>query len=301
LGHTRRRDRRKDDLIKIDLHIHTIPTASDGAFDFDLAKLKEYVANASLDAIAITNHNLFDFRQYEEIRTNVAGTVLPGIEVDVDGCHILVIADPNRADKLALAAQRLEQCNAGPDNPIAVSQLADVFGNLSEYIVIPHSEKKPAIRAATLSSLAAFVTAGEVDSPKKFVRCAKDEQKLVPVLFSDARMRATLQRFPARCTFLDCGEATFSAIKETLRYRTKVFLSRDDANALFPVLDDGLQVSTGLNVLLGDRSSGKTHLLNRISTEHENVKLSLYRFGGRVSDRNYAAVCSCCSYSAGLM
>lgn len=259
-------------MIKIDLHIHTIPTASDSAFDFDLAKLKAYVASASLDAIAITNHNVFDFRQYEDIRSNVTGSVLPGIEVDVDGCHVLVIADPPRADKLVLASQRLEERNAGPDNPVAVSDLLEIFGNLSDYIIIPHSEKKPAIRAATFASLAAFVTAGEVDSPKKFVRCAKDEQKLVPVLFSDARMSATLERFPARCTFLQCGEPTFAAIKETLRYRSKVFLSREDGNALFPVLGDGLEVSTGLNVLLGDRSSGKTHLLNRISAEHDNVK-----------------------------
>ena len=94
-------------MIKIDLHIHTIATASDSAFDFELDKLKAYVAAASLDAIAITNHNVFDFRQFEDIRSEVEASVFPGIEVDVDGCHILVIADPGRADKLALASERI--------------------------------------------------------------------------------------------------------------------------------------------------------------------------------------------------
>lgn len=259
-------------MIKADLHIHTIATKSDSAFDFELAKLKAYVNAASLDVIAITNHNIFDFRQFEEIRSEVQASVLPGVEVDVDGCHILIIADPGRAEKLALASERLADRQAGPDNPVSVTDLSVIFGNLSDYIIIPHAEKKPSIRAVTLASLSEFVTAGEVDSPKKFVRCAKDEQKLIPVLFSDVRMSTSLQVFPARGTFLQCGEPTFHAIKETLRHRSKVFLSREDGNTLFPVLSDGLQVSTGLNVLLGDRSSGKTHLLNRISTEHENVK-----------------------------
>jgi hypothetical protein len=259
-------------LIKVDFHLHTIPTSSDSAFEFDLTKLQAYVAHASLDAIAITNHNVFDFRQYEDIRNAVDATVLPGIEVDVEGCHILLITDPSRADKIALAASKLGHRNTGPESPVSVAELTEIFVSFADYIVIPHYDKKPSIRSATLLQLAAHVTAGEVDSAKKFVRCAKDEQRLVPVLFSDARMSSSLPRFPTRCTFLNCREATFSAIKETLRHRSKVFLSREHGNALFPVLDDGLQVSSGLNVLLGDRSSGKTHLLTRISTEHENVK-----------------------------
>ena len=51
----------------IDLHIHTIATVSDKPFDFDLSKLKEYTNRLEIDAIAITNHNVFDFKQYNEI------------------------------------------------------------------------------------------------------------------------------------------------------------------------------------------------------------------------------------------
>jgi hypothetical protein len=37
---------------KIDLHIHTIATVSDKAFDFDLSKLKEYTQKLEIDAIS---------------------------------------------------------------------------------------------------------------------------------------------------------------------------------------------------------------------------------------------------------
>ena len=54
-------------LKKIDLHIHTVPTISDAHFTFSLAKLSEYVSSAELDAIAITNHDMFDLGQFNEI------------------------------------------------------------------------------------------------------------------------------------------------------------------------------------------------------------------------------------------
>lgn len=45
---------------KCDFHIHTVPTISDSAFTFSLNALKGYVEKMELDAIAITNHNVFD-------------------------------------------------------------------------------------------------------------------------------------------------------------------------------------------------------------------------------------------------
>ncbi|WP_413692769.1 hypothetical protein [Psychromonas sp. KJ10-2] len=54
--------------------------------------------------------------------------------------------------------------------------------------------------------------------------------------------------------------------------RSKVALSKSDGNKLFQIFDDGQQLSTGLNIVLGARSSGKTVTLNRINEECKNVK-----------------------------
>jgi hypothetical protein len=257
---------------RIDLHIHTVATLSDSPFDFSLDKLKAYVDAAGLSAIAITNHNAFYYGQFKEIEEVLATKVFPGIEVSVESSHVLLIADPTRADRLARASEHLGALIQTQGASISVEQLVEIFGDLNDYVVIPHYEKKPVIDSSTLGKLAAHVTTGEVDSAKKFIRCIKDERKLVPVLFSDARMSTTLQHFPTRSTYIGCGEVTLSALKATLRDRTKVFLSPTGGNQLFQVLDDGLMASTGLNVFLGDRSSGKTFTLNRIASEHPNVK-----------------------------
>jgi len=66
---------------KIDLHIHTVPSQlSDGHFDFCIDTLKEYVKKLEIDCIAITNHNLFDLEQFKFICSELAISVLPGIE-----------------------------------------------------------------------------------------------------------------------------------------------------------------------------------------------------------------------------
>lgn len=66
---------------KIDLHIHTLSTVSDHPFDFSLDKLIEYVESEKLEAIAITNHNLFDRNQFETIVASISIPVFPGIEI----------------------------------------------------------------------------------------------------------------------------------------------------------------------------------------------------------------------------
>jgi len=78
---------------KIDFHIHTIPTISDSVFNFELDKIKEYVDRLNIDAIAITNHNLFDQNQFNLIKESLSITVFPGIEINLDGGHLLLIAE----------------------------------------------------------------------------------------------------------------------------------------------------------------------------------------------------------------
>lgn len=79
---------------KVDLHIHTISTVKDYPFNFEMDSLVKYVQSQKIDVIAITNHNVFDRKQYEQICSHLPCTlVLPGIEIDIDGGHALFLSD----------------------------------------------------------------------------------------------------------------------------------------------------------------------------------------------------------------
>jgi hypothetical protein len=266
-------------LKKIDLHIHTVSTRSDPTFTFSLDTFKRYVESQHLDAVAVTNHDMFDAAQFRDIQSALGTTVYPGIEINVDGGHVLIISSPSELSdfetKTGVVATRIRAIGES----ISADELKSIFGDLNRYLVIPHYDKAPPLTGESLEKLMPYICAGEVDSAKKFTRAMKDPGKPTPVLFSDARMSTALPTLPARQTYVDCGTPTLSALKECLRDRTKVALSPTDGNKLWQVFPNGQMLSTGLNVVIGSRSSGKTHALNAIkahvneaSPGIENVK-----------------------------
>lgn len=257
---------------KIDLHIHTIPTISDSHFVFSLDSLKKYVADANLDAIAVTNHNVFDGAQFIVIKDTFDVVVFPGIEINLENGHVLIISDELNLDDFETSANLVSKRIIQKDDKISVDELFGIFGNLGNYLVIPHYDKDPAIKGETLMRIEPYISAGEVDSAKKFIRATKDKEKITPVLFSDARISEDLNGLSTRQTFIDCGEVTLSAIKSCLQDKGKVALSEKDGNKLWQIFDDGQKLSTGLNVLLGERSTGKTYTLNKISNAIDNAK-----------------------------
>lgn len=270
---------------KIDLHIHTIPTISDKQFFFSLNRLRDYVEQLFIDCIAITNHNIFDKNQFEEICRELPIKVFPGIEIDLEGGHILLISENEDLDDFNEKCKRVSKLIKNQTDSITYEEFKEIFPQLAKYLLIPHYDKKPYIKAETLKKLEDNIYAGEVTSLRKFKACIKDADKLTPVIFSDSRFVEDMQSYPTRQTYIDAEESTLIAIKGCLFDKAKVFLSKNDGNDFFQVTDDGVILSTGLNVVIGERSSGKTYTLNRISDAFENVKY-LKQFSLLQNDEN---------------
>ncbi len=257
---------------KIDLHIHTVQSISDRNFIFHLESLKEYVNKLEIDCIAITNHNLFDKTQFEQICQALNIKIFPGIEIDLEGGHLLLISENENLDDFAQKCQKVQKLIPTKDDSISYEQLTEVFLNLKDYLLIPHYDKKPNIKPETLKKLGNNIFAGEVTSLRKFKTCIKEADKLTPVIFSDCRFVENMTSYPTKQTFIDVEENTLNAIKGCLYDKAKVFLSKDDGNDFFQATDDGIILSTGLNVIVGGRSSGKTYTLDKICQNFDNVK-----------------------------
>lgn len=257
---------------KIDLHIHTIQSVSDRYFDFDIASLKQYVDLLEIDCIAITNHNLFDKTQFEQICQELNIKVFPGIEIDLESGHLLLISENEQLDDFNLKCQKVKDLIPTKDDSISYEQLIEIFPNLNNYLLIPHYDKKPNIRPNTIAKFGDNIFVGEVTSLRKFKACIKEADKLTPVIFSDCRFVENMPSYPTKQTFVDAEDTTLNAIKGCLYDKTKVFLSKEDGNDFFQATDDGIMLSTGLNVIVGGRSSGKTYTLNKICDSFDNVK-----------------------------
>ena len=145
---------------KIDLHIHTISTVSDYDFDFDLSKLKEYVEQLEIDCIAITNHNKFDFNQYFTIKDDLGIVVFPGIEIDIESGHLLVISDNidvTEINDFAKKCERVSKLIQTKDDHITLEQFKEIFPALDKYLLIPHYHKKPIIKPEIIEQFDTFL------------------------------------------------------------------------------------------------------------------------------------------------
>lgn len=257
---------------KIDFHIHTVQSISDSLFDFNLDKLKEYVDKMEIDCIAITNHNLFDKTQFLDICSNLLIKVFPGIEIDLEGGHLLLISENEDLDVFDSKCQRVKGLINSSNDSISYEQLIEIYPLLNKYLLIPHYDKSPILKEDTLQKLGENIFAGEVTSIRKFKACIRDSKKLVPVIFSDCRFTESITSFPTRQTFVDAGDNTLRAIKGSLFDKAKVSLSKEEGNEFFQATDDGIILSTGLNIIIGERSTGKTYTLDKICNNFDNVK-----------------------------
>lgn len=251
---------------KMDLHIHTVKTQSDYDFAFSVNALKKYVEEQKIDAIAVTNHNLFDLEQYNQIVELLSGiaTVFPGIEVNIGRKlgHLLVIADPSNAADFSERCREIQSAVTSPTEYVSVEQFMEILPNLSQYLLIPHMDKSPNVDDYTLSMLGDYIACGEVGSIKKFVYFQKDEKMPTPVYFSDCRLTDGGE-LPVRATYIDTEDTSLESIKLCLQDKTKVSLSDENGSMRFWALPY-LPLSTGLNVIMGGRSSGKSYTLNKL-------------------------------------
>ena len=257
---------------KLDLHIHTFPSLSDRTFDFSLDSLEEYVKKINIDCIAITNHNLFNKIQFKEICDRLTIDVLPGIEIDLEGGHFLLISENDELEDFDSKCSEVEKLIVTQNDSITFDQFKNIFPNMERYLIIPHYEKRPNLKEETIRKFDHHIFAGEVTSVRKFKSCVKDPIMLTPVIFSDSRIVKNMDSFSTRQTYIDANESSLRSIKGCFFDKAKVFLSKDEGNDFFQATDDGIILSTGLNVMIGERSTGKTHTLNKICTNFDNTK-----------------------------
>lgn len=276
---------------RCDLHIHTVPSVSDRMFIYDKEVLLDYVAKTGLDVIAITNHNLFDYTQFQEIKDALSHiVVLPGIEVDLEGGHILVITNNDDGTLFDFNAkcEEVKKLIKTNDDDISYDTFIRIFGDLSKYLLIPHYEKDPRLHKDIIKKLGRNIIAGEVSSVKKFIYMEREEGEPTPVYFSDFRIEKGISadKYPVSHTFFDVDQVNVNTLKLCLMDKTKVSLTSQKGIKLFQIFPNGQMLSTGLNIMFGKRSTGKTYTLDAIANRFEGKAKYIKQFELLNTNRN---------------
>lgn len=273
----------------IDFHIHTKPTPQkDDPFTFSSPWLADYIKKSRLDAIAITNHNLFDKEQYEDIVLQFSETkIFPGMELSLETGHVLIIAEDNvqAVNELERASAKITKLDLGASGSLNTFQFIEYFPSWQEDILIFESNKSNSMPVP--DALTNALCLGGVPSQNKFQR-EINTTTITPVLFSDAHAsddetnsrRSNIDYLKNKHTYIDCDTTLFSDIKLALSHKESVGINPKLMNDVYDIQvdDHPLQVSTGLNLIVGRRGSGKTFLINSIANENNDNIYQLKQF-----------------------
>lgn len=260
---------------KIDFHIHTIATDKDYKFDFSIEWLKNYVSKANLNAIAITNHDLFDIDNYLEVKSSLEEldcVVFPGMELSLEEGHVNIIFDTSEAENLSTFSTWIEQNKADLKSKITTTEYTNNMKNWSEGIYIFELGKSNSLTVP--QELINVTAVGGVSNQLKFQSVYQKDNVLTPVLFSDAHAtkkdsdskRNDINRLKYNNTFLQVDNCSFNEIKNCISNKEKVAINSDWLRDVMEV--SGHRVSTGLNLIVGNRGTGKTYFIDKIKEQY---------------------------------
>jgi hypothetical protein len=268
---------------KIDFHIHTISSIKDAEFEFSLEWLKKYIEETDLDAIAITNHDLFEKKNFEEITRNLGEVkVYPGIELTLDIGHVNIVFPVACIDELSNFSDWLSGIHQTQSDSITSEQLCAQLPCWDQGIYIFELGKSKGVKEIP-DVFSNVVCVGGVPNQLRFNIAKNNQEGLVPCLFSDAHAtnqdsgnRNKIENLKNKQTYLQIDSCEFEDIKKCLRDKSKVSINKENLKDAINI--DGVNISSGLNLVVGKRGTGKTYFLNKIKEYSDDECYEIKQF-----------------------
>ena len=263
---------------KIDFHIHTISSEKDYSFSYSKNWIQQYVKEAELNAIAITNHDLFDEENFEKVKSDLPNTtVFPGMELSLEEGHVNIVFPEEDIPDLLKLSGWLQNKKSGEKSKISVDDYCNNMPSWEKGIYIFELGKSNSLSVP--EKLNKVCAVGGVTNQLKFQSYYAKDDGLTPVLFSDAHAdendsegkRSNIEKLKYKSTFLQIDNCSFQEIKNCISDKSKVGINRDNLRDVINV--ENYTVSTGLNLIVGKRGTGKTKFLERIKEQFDNENI----------------------------
>ncbi len=287
--------------MKIDFHCHTKKTKIDESESRNVSTelFKEKILLSEVKIVAITNHNLFDIEQYNELKEAVKTDcqVWPGIELDVIGKsstigHLILIANPNELDTFS---NKMKEILEGftPDNfSIKIDELYEKVKMLNLVYVV-HCFKK---KELPLSDIEEFEKI--MDNPK---RLFKEPSSLTSITvlqsnkhrvivgtdvinwneyekYNFGEFKFELKDFSSFIKIIE-KDKTFlkDLVNEELSENITVYGKSETKE--FPFV---IPIYNDVNIIFGDKGSGKSEILTSLNEYYkiEKNEEPVYYIGG---------------------
>ncbi|TGN13975.1 AAA family ATPase [Leptospira ilyithenensis] len=283
--------------MKIDIHIHTKKTKRGDAHTREITPKKfcEIISNSDVGICAITNHNLFDIDQFNEILALRAEhlQIWPGVELDIihenKRGHLIVISNPKQVNTFNEILLNLIN-NESPDKFIIdISKIANAFNDIDVIYIAHYYNKKPNIEDAAIE-----VLLSEIKNPNRVIKEATDSISAGifvshghnSIYGSDVQdwdaylkisnglpeLRLPVESFEQFCLLLDKSESTIQTLLASKnKSQIKLTPFKGESPIEIDIWDD-------VNILFGSKGTGKTEILKSICKYYNDkgIKANLF-------------------------
>ena len=279
--------------MKIDLHCHTKAVRRGELSTRNVTKetFAAKILASNVKVIAITNHDVFDRAQFDELQLEVGSNcgLWPGVELNVDHngdkYHLIIVASPNDIVNFEAAINVLTSGKVG-DFDINFDALIETFSGL-EVLYIPHfGNKTPGITQSKLSDLYSKV-------PNKNRVILEDSNSRSTAILSSHGMRTVtgsdvkdweiyqsidvselripVDTFEQFCLFLDRDPTVIRTLLDknhSNKYLARPSKENDTITVEIPLYNE-------VNVIFGDKGTGKSQILESVRKKMEAEGLSV--------------------------
>lgn len=288
--------------MKIDLHCHTKKTKIGDPETRNVTPelFARKITNSGVEIVAITNHNVFDIEQFRELEKSVLSECLlwPGIEFDVKcihgNGHMLVICNPDNIDQFSKVVDAFTT-GYTPDTFIAtLDNVVKSFEPL-DVVFIPHHYKEPEFSDDDLKELQKYThdqsrifvesvyrSVGILSTFKNHVLTGSDVRNWNEY---DAQnlpeLRLPIESFTQFCLLAAKDEQVIT----TLLNRKKPYTVK-----VTPAIGETLNLTLypDINVLFGQKGTGKSIILSSLLSHFENQGKSCEVYFGSKKEEDFS-------------
>ncbi len=270
--------------MKIDIHTHTKKSKTGDAPTREIrpAEFSEAVRSTEVGIIAVTNHNVFDLRQYNEIVDEIADAaqVWPGIELDVLDCgargHLLVIVSPKKSKEFSDIVTEITKDSTPDSFTITIDQVIEKFDELGPLYVAHYKQKKPNISEEAIEKIMAAT-----ENPARVIKEVANSisagiyisHGYASIHGSDVHdwstykeqardlpdLRLPVESFDHFCLLLEKDPTTINTVLDKKIAEILTLEPFDDGSSV------ELQAFNDINVVFGPKGTGKSCFLKAIA------------------------------------
>lgn len=279
--------------MKIDIHTHTRKAKSGDAASRNISaeEFCQVITSTDVKIIAITNHNIFDKQQYDDIRAKMDKgiQVWPGIELDIieNGRrgHLLVIVAPQKAEEFSKIVNDLTLKTSPDSFGVGIEKTVDSFDHLGPLYIAHYHQKKPDLSDEDVSTIiektanknrvikevtnaisaGIFIGHGH---PSIYGSDVHDWKQYIEKSKHLPELRLPVESFEHFCLLLNKDPQTIKTILD----------KKTPENLILKPFEDNTQIElkcfNDINIFFGSKGTGKTKILQAIEKHYTDKGIS---------------------------